>query len=137
MSLVTLLSSTIRTASDTGGAIELHRGLKGLVFLLNVTAGASTVSDTLDCYVQDSIDGVTYDDLVHFTQVLGNSPIKKFKATVSCEVTPTIPQAVPQSLAMSAGARQGPVGQYLRGSFVVAGGTAKSFTFSLTMVEIR
>lgn len=135
--IVTLLASQARTASDTGSAIELHRGLKGLVFLLSSTAGASTGSDTFDCYVQDSLDNSTWDDLIKFTQILGNSPIKKFKATVSCEVTPTTPMAAPQSLAMSAGVRQGPVGPYVRGNFVIAGGTSKSFTFSLTMVELK
>lgn len=46
---------------------------------LAVTAAATDVGDTLDVYVDTSLDnGVTWFNLGHFTQVLGNGGAKKY-----------------------------------------------------------
>lgn len=58
-------------------------GFKRLELLLNVTAAATEAGDTLDVLVDSSPDGgVTWVNLVHFTQVLGNGGAKKFVAIV-------------------------------------------------------
>lgn len=38
---------------------------------LSVTATDTDAGDTLDVYIQSTIDGVTWDDRVHFTQLIG------------------------------------------------------------------
>lgn len=108
---------------------------RGGVFLLNITAAATAASDTLDVYVQSSIDdGTTFDDFVHFTQALGNAGAKKYIAQWIVEGTaPTTPLHAPQDAALAAGVSQGPVGVLWRIKWVAVdgGGADTSFTFSL------
>src|SRR5437660_118819 len=57
--------------SDTFGS---HQEIvSAAIFILNVTAAAAAAGDTLDVWLQHSWDdGTTFDDFLHFTQVLGN-----------------------------------------------------------------
>jgi len=55
--------------------------------VLNVTAAATDVGDTLDVYLDTSFDGgVSFINIGHFTQVLGNGGVKKF--IMSFKATP-------------------------------------------------
>ena len=55
--------------------------------MLNVTAAATDVGDTLDVYLDTSFDGgVSFINIGHFTQVLGNGGVKKF--IMSFKATP-------------------------------------------------
>lgn len=50
-----------------------------LVVVLDVTAAATEVGDTLDVYIDTSFDGgVSFVNIGHFTQVVGNGGAKKF-----------------------------------------------------------
>ena len=102
-------------------------------FLLNVTAAGSVAGDTLDVYIQASADnGTTWDDFVHFTQVLGNGGAKKFLARWQGMIAPTTALAAPQDVAMAAGVAQGPHGNRWRTKWVIVnGGGTHSFTFSV------
>ena len=47
------------------------------MFVIDVTAAATAVDDTLDVYIDVSYDGTTWINAGHFTQVLGNGGAKK------------------------------------------------------------
>lgn len=107
------------------------------VFLLNVTAVAAGAGDTLDVFVQHSIDdGTNFDDFIHFTQVLGNGGVKKLRAQwLLYGGAPTVPLGPYLDGSMAAGVNQGPIGSTWRTKIVVVGGTA-AFTFTLAVEEL-
>jgi hypothetical protein len=133
----TLLPSAARVASgnavitDQGGAYELTR-CNRIAFLLNVTAAATAAGDTLNVYVQSTIDGgTTWNDFVSFTQVLGNGGAKKFEADWNAIAGPTTALGPPTDATLAAGVKQGPIGAGFRVKWVIASASAPSFTFSL------
>lgn len=131
---VTLLSSTTRTATLSGSAaVRLPRPNRGVGFVLDVTAAATGVGDTLDVFVQTLINGSTWSDVVHYTQVLGNGGAKRFVA----KVTATDTQAMfENSAALAAGSVRNICGDQwrVRADVVDAGGGVQSFTFSVTAI---
>lgn len=132
-----LTTQTAVTASGNSGALSTLNNFEriaGGIFLLNVSSAAAVVGDTLDVYVQSSIDGgTTWDDFIHFTQVLGNGGAKKFVATWRRDgVSPTSALHAAQDAALSAGVNQGQVGPTWRVKWVV-GGSSPSFNFTLTL----
>lgn len=138
----TLLASAARTASDvfvvpTAVPDDVVAG----TFQLNVTAAATDVGDTLDVYLQHSVDGgTTWDDFVHFTQVLGNGGAKTFIARWnSIGAAPEAELGAPQDAAMSAGVLQQPLGRDWRVKWVIvdAGTDNASFTFGVTAALTR
>lgn len=136
MAVLTLLASAARTTSDTAAvaAINNFNRVKAVVFYLSVTVAATDAGDTLDVYIQHSPDGgTTYDDFVHFTQVLGNGGAKKLVATWFRDVTPTSALKPVADASLAAGVQQGPVAPTWRVKWVVvdAGSVNVSFTFSL------
>ena len=140
-SLVTLLASQARTASDIGATATIQGAFKALMFMLNVTAAAADSGDLLDVYVQDSQDGTVFTDLVRFTRVLGNGGVKKFYAFANALVSPTVAMGPVQDCAMAAGVRAGPCGPYFRGKFVITPDgdqvADQSYTFELTMRKMQ
>ncbi len=143
----TLVSSAARTSSSTA-SVELGESyaIEAAVFQLAVTAAATDVDDTLDVYVQQSVDGgTTWDDFVHFTQVLGNGGAKVFLASWQRQVAPESELKAPADAALAAGVLQGPVSPQWRVKWVVVdsngvGGPADgdvSFTFSVTAQTLR
>ena len=140
MSMTTLLASAARTASGNSGALpttlvdnpELIRSAR---FLLKVTAAATEAGDTLDVYVQSSYDETNYDDVVHFTQVLGNGGAKTFIAEWQRDVSPESELHAPQDAAIAAGVIQGgKLAAPLRIKWVIVDVATfgnQSFTFSV------
>lgn len=100
-------------------------------FLLNVTAASAAGTDTLNIWVQASVDeGTTWDDFVAFTQVLGNGGPKQILAEwVRDSSSPTSPLHQAQSGLLAAGVNQGPGSGFWRVLMKTAG--TGSFTFSL------
>lgn len=134
---VDLLASAARTASgtftpDAAIAHSLARGGRATL-QLTVSAAATDVGDTLDVYIQHSVDGgTTWDDFVHFTQVLGNGGAKKFLAAWSSTITPTTALGAPADGALAAGVKQGPIGPQIRVKWVVVDADVDgSFTFGI------
>jgi hypothetical protein len=127
----------LNTTTDTGAGTYVSTGVQVRVpptrmaeFELNVTSAATAVGDTFDCYVQTSADaGGTWDDLVHFTQVLGNGGAKKFLARWTAVIAPTTALAAPQDAALAAGVVQGPKALFWRVKRVVVSSSAPVFTF--------
>ncbi len=81
----TLLASTVvATPTSTSATAVTGLGIyKQVMILLNVTAAANAIDDTLDVYIDTSPDGgTTWLNVVHYPQVLGNDGAKKFTATL-------------------------------------------------------
>ena len=140
--MLELLASAARASSGTSVLTKppSPERLAGGIFLLNVTVAATDAGDTLDVYIQQSIDeGTTYDDFIHFTQVLGNGGAKKHLAEWLAGVTVESEMHAPQDAALAAGVKQGPVGGLWRIKWVVVDGGAAnaSFTFTVGMEPIR
>lgn len=77
----TLLAATTTVAGavdSQGDAVRLPGMVNAIMFVLDVTAAATDVGDTLDVKVQTKIDGDNWLDVVHFTQVLGNGGAKRY-----------------------------------------------------------
>lgn len=143
MSLFNLVASAARTASDNSGTLTPFASkvgkLKAAIFQLTVSAAATESSDTLDVYVQHTPDGgTTWDDFIHFTQVLGNGGAKKFIATWMRDVIPESEIKIPADAALAVGILQGPIAPLLRVKWVIvdAGTDNASFTFSLAVTPI-
>ena len=126
-----LLASSAQTATGTGSPVVLLEGLGSLVLQLDVTAAATDVGDTLDAYVQTTIDGVNWIDVYHFTQVLGNGGAKRYFGKLIADVALT---EFENGASLGAAAGRAILGdQYrVRWAIVDAGTANASFTFSVT-----
>jgi hypothetical protein len=137
MAAKTLVESAARTASGNSGALtpfRADRPPRAMVFQLIVSVAATESGDTLDVYVQSSPDdGTTWDDFVHFTQVLGNGGAKKFIATWHRDITPESEMKAPADATLAAGVLQGPISPTLRVKWVVVDASTVNaiFTFSV------
>ena len=130
---VNLLASATKTGNGTSDLVTGVRSYRGITVELDVTAAASDVDDTLNVYVQRQLPGGDYDDIVAFTQVLGNGGAKRFVADVMFDS-----QASDERVARDAALATGtvvavPFGDVLRVKWVIVdpGGGAVSFTFSV------
>jgi len=120
-------AGTNGTAYYFGG--ERHR----YIVILNVTATLTDVDDTLDVYIDWSLDNVTYFNGGHFTQVLGNGGAKSFYMVFD----PSAPGTAGVALATDAAVntvRPSLFGPYMRARYVIVnpGGGIATFTFSVT-----
>lgn len=135
--MLTLLASAVRTASGDSDALGKppHPELiENVSLLLDVTAAATDVDDTLNVYLQTFRNG-QWDDFAHFTEVLGNGGVQKFLVEWFKGVTPESEQHAPQDATLAAGVQQGgKIGTDLRVKFVIVdpGAGAASFTFSVS-----
>lgn len=128
------LASAARIASGTATVTGDMSRFESAVFLLIVSAAATDVGDTLDVYLQSSADGgTTWNDFVHFTQVLGNGGAKTFVAGWQGRVTAETELGAPADGALAAGVLQGPVGDRWRVKWVIVdtAGANASFTFKV------
>jgi hypothetical protein len=136
----TLVASAARTTSSTAAVVVPVDLVQSAVFQLTVSAAATDAGDTLDVYLQHTVDGgTTWDDFAHFTQVLGNGGAKKFLASWSRVPTPESELKAPADAALAAGVLQGPVGPTWRVKWVIvdAGTVNVSFTFAVVMQARR
>lgn len=104
----------------------------GYIFFLDVTAAATDVDDTLDVYIDWSLDDTRWFNGAHFTQVLGNGGAVSFYTTF-------VIQGADADVAVTADAaanvtRGTMLAPYIRGRYVIVdpGAGAASFTFRLT-----
>lgn len=119
----------------TNHGIKLDAIYDQIIAVLDVTAAATDVGDTLDVYVDTSFDGgASFVNIGHFSQVLGNGGAKKYimsfkpsPVAASNSVLATADQAAAAALQIGFGDRF----RY-RATTVDANANA-SFTFSLKM----
>lgn len=94
-------------------------------FLLRFSTATGVGTDTIDVYVQSSVDGAVWDDFIHFPQVTVTQAAAGAArlAYWSSEIVPPTPVKTPQDAALAAGVQQGPIGEFVRVKVVVAGST--------------
>jgi hypothetical protein len=137
-----LIASAGRTAGTTNGdAVVVPPRAKALGFYLSITACAKDVDDTLDVKIQHTPDGgTTWDDLVHFTQVLGNDADDTWKemAFINLDVAPEDELREPSTSLAAGNVIQGPIFPRVRAVAAIVDADADGgFTFSVEMSVLR
>ena len=117
--------------TETGAGVGYSRPWREASVVLDVTAAATDVGDTLDVYVDVSFDaGTSWVNAIHFAQVLGNGGAKKFVAPLSLNPAATAPVDVSADASVGV-VRQIGVGTKMRVRGVVVDADADgSFTWS-------
>ena len=69
---ITLAALAARTASANGTAIQIAGERRRFLIVNAITASLTDAGDTLDVYVDFSLDNTTWYNAVHFTQQAGN-----------------------------------------------------------------
>ena len=129
---ITLAASAARTATGTGSQVESPQPANGVAVILDVTAAATDVGDTLDVFVQALVDGTNWLDVFHFSQVLGNGGAKRY-------VTKNRPSAAENEFEASSALGVSSVRDLTatswraRWDIVDSGDANQSFTFSVTL----
>lgn len=128
---VTLFAAAARGAGVAQlGTAVVNPGRIAYLWLLNVTATVTDITDTLDVFI-DTLIGATWINIAHFTQVLGNGgATARYCVTVPANMLTTDLVATDAAV----GVARGIVGSQFRGRYTIvdAGGGVATFTFSLT-----
>lgn len=130
---ITLFASAARgvTVGTNGTAVQVLGERLVYTWILDVTAAATDVDDTLDVYIDMLFGTATWINCAHFTQVLGNGgATARYCVTVPANMLTT--DLVATDCAV--GVARGVVGSQVRGRCVIvdgAGADNTSFTFSL------
>lgn len=140
MKLYTLRAPSASTASETSTSVKVvedANAFRTAVFVLDVTAAATAAGDTLDVYVDTSVDGVTWINAVHFTQVLGNGGAKRELAKLTSEalVDPDNVLAISSDAAVTVVRNVG-VMPYLRHRSVLVDSTTDDASFTYSLVAL-
>ena len=130
--LVTLAASAARTASANGTAVQLNGERKRLVVVCAITASAHEAGDTLDVYVDFSLNGTTFYNAVHFTQQAGNGAARTEYAVLDPSNPGTAVINVTADAAAAA-VRPALFGPYVRARWAIvdSGDADSSHTFSV------
>lgn len=116
-----LLSAVAAVESVDGAAVAgfgSHQRVQITAEVVAAVGGA--VADTLDLFVDRSADGVVWTNVVHFTQILGNAPAKRFLATLDhATTTPGVAVLDYSADAAAAAVRPLVLGDYLRARAVI------------------
>lgn len=126
---LTLLALGVQTVTGAG-AESLLEGFEVVTFELDVTAAATASGDTLDVYVQTTVDGTNWVDVVHFAQVLGDGGVKRFFSKISASLALT---EFENGTALGAAAVRHIVGDRYRVRWAITDATTDdaSFTFAV------
>jgi len=128
--VVSLAASAERTASADGTAVSGVGIYRRVVLVLDVTEAATAAGDTLDVYVDVSLDGASWINAVHFDQVLGNGGAKQYYAVLDASNPGT--SVIDASADASAGdVRPALFGAYMRARWAVVEADDAAFTFSV------
>jgi len=127
-------ASAATSGNTRSTAITIPADIASGVFFLDCTTVASASADTLNVYLQHSVDGSTWDDFVSFSQVIGDVSTASAKVLAFWNPTGAAPEtemktATTQTLAAGA-VVQNPVGQQVAANWVTVG--TGSFTFSVS-----
>jgi hypothetical protein len=130
---ITLAASAARTTSANGTAVASLGYLSRYIVVCNITASATEAGDTLDVYVDVSLDGSTYFNAIHFTQQAGDGAARKEFAVLDSSNPGTSVINVTTDAA-SGVVRPALFGPYMRARWAIAtsGTSNSSHTFSVT-----
>jgi hypothetical protein len=124
--------ATVVALAVEGNIVQLeHAGFGQLELLLDVTNADTDAGDTLDVFVDSSIDGVTWVNICHFTQVVGTDAATKLVAIIPRTGTGAVANVTSN---LAAGNVRNFIGSWLRSRATrveAAGLGAMSFTYSL------
>lgn len=134
---ITLATSAARTASASGTGVFIGGERTRFLLVCAITASATAAGDTLDVYVDCSLDDSTYYNAVHFTQQAGNGAAKTMFAVLDPSNPGTSVIDVTTDAASGA-VRPALFGPYMRArwALVDGGGGDTSHTFSVTAYAI-
>ena len=131
---ITLAASAARTAGANGTSIFVGGERSWFMFLLNIAnASATDAGDTLDVYIDFSLDDSVWINVVHFTQRAGNAAAANI---YTATVYPTLASAAPVDVTNDVAAgiiRTTILGSYVRARWAIAdsGNGNSSHTFSV------
>jgi hypothetical protein len=126
---VAIQASAAKSTTGTGTAVDGLGEWRAIVFQCDLTAAATEVGDTLDVFVQTTIDGTNWVDVVHFTQMLGNGGAKRFYAKLMWDAALT---EFENATALGAAANRSIMGDSYRCRWAITDANANgSFTFSV------
>ena len=132
---ITLAASAARTAGANGTSIFVGGERSWFMFVLNIAnASATDAGDTLDVYIDFSLDDSMWINVVHFTQRAGNAVAANI---YTATVYPTSASAAPVDVTSDVAAgtiRTTILGPYVRARWAIAdvGGDDATHTFSVT-----
>lgn len=134
---IELLASAARgaTAGTASDPVAFPQFGWAIQFILDLTAAATDVGDTLDVYVQTDVNDVDFVDVAHFTQCLGNGGAKQRYLKIGRNTAQT---AFGAADVLTAGNKRDMFGRRWRVRWVIvdAGAANASFTFSVKAVPI-
>lgn len=121
------------TAGTNGTGVFIGGERRRYIFLLTVSAAATDVTDTLDVYIDWSLDDSTYYNGGHFTQCTGTGGAKTYYAVFDATTGTTAGVDVTTDQAANT-FKPTLFGPYVRARWVVVdpGAGAASFTFAVT-----
>lgn len=130
--VVTLLAATttaVGAVDANGSSVRLPGMVNGFAFVLDVSAAATDLADTLNVKVQTKIDGTNWVDVAGFTEVLGDGGAVRHIA----KITAGAAQAMFLNAALAAGSVRNLLGDEWRVNYVqVDADNDATFTFSVT-----
>lgn len=133
---VTIEASSAKAATGTTTTPQYLPGMvNAFAFVLDVTAAATAVGDTLDVRVQTKLDGTNWIDVVRFKEVLGNGGAKTYISKIVAQL------AEPEfetGTALGASLVRNLIGDTWRASWAIVDADADdaSFTFSVTAIPM-
>lgn len=129
---ITLAASAARTAGANGTAVFVGGERKRFVVVNRITASATDAGDTLDVYVDFSLDNSVWYNAVHFTQQAGNGAARTEYAVLDPSNPGTSVINVTTDAAAAA-VRPALFGPYIRARWAIvdSGNGNSSHTFSV------
>ncbi|MBM3187094.1 MAG: hypothetical protein FJZ90_00040 [Chloroflexi bacterium] len=137
---ITLAALAARTvvANAVGATANIGGERKRFIVVNRITASATDAGDTLDVYVDFSLDGAIWYNAIHFTQKAGNTPARTEFAVLDPS-NPGVAVVDVTADAASGAVRPALFGVYMRARWTVvefAGAGAASHTFSVIAYAI-
>ena len=123
-----LLPSAARVVTGIGDVVVLD-GFAVLYLQLDVTAAATDAGDTLDIFLQTTIDGTNWVDIYHFTQAIGTGGAKRYFGKVMFDAALT---EFENATALGVAAGRSIAGSQYRVRWEIVEVDAAGFTFSVT-----
>jgi len=134
---ITLAASAARTSGANGTGVFIGGERRRFVVICAITASAHEAGDTLDVYVDFSLDDSTYYNAIHFTQQAGNGAARTEYAVLD----PSNPGAAVVDVTANAASgvvRPALFGPYMRARWAIAdsGDADSSHTFKVLCYAI-
>lgn len=130
--VITLAASAARTAGANGTAVYVGGERKRFIVVNRITASLTDAGDTLDVYVDVSLDNSVWHNAIHFTQQAGNGAARTEYAVLDPSNPGTSVINVTADAAAAA-VRPALFGPYMRARWAIvdSGDANQSHTFSV------